>query len=333
MFADIKEKIKNNVSSEGFYTFYGNRKELAERYSKSLKRRPLESTLLERVKKIIPRLGGLSFEEFEFSIDILKERDRSPLERVEYASSLSGVSAGAMAHLLFLIDPRNYPPTNGLLKGLIETADDYEDWLAQTESLREWGVQNYEMLEAALCFKRAEKENHSLLRERISRANFTNLTELGELRSLLSLRDREEVKNLKRLRVTHPYVKSVLFARTCRAVVIDGSNIVFSMQGHPDLNRLETLFERIARSRVALFPFRIIFDGNIAYTIGGFQQDRLDRWLALPQVETYSPADERIIQLARQENAVVITYDRYLEYGVQGLSLLKPEEIDENLGL
>ncbi len=135
------------------------------------------------------------------------------------------------------------------------------------------------------------------------------------------------------LKSVHPYVRSVLFSRSHREVVIDGSNIVYSRQDTPDLARLDDLFVNMAKSRVALFPFRVVFDRNIAYTIGGFQQERLARWLSLPQVETYSPADEKIIRLARQHDAVVITYDRYLEHGVGDLILLRPEEIDENLGI
>jgi hypothetical protein len=83
--------------------------------------------------------------------------------------------------------------------------------------------------------------------------------------------------------------------------------------------------------RIALFPYRIIFDANIRFTLGGFQQENLNRLLSLPQVETYSPADDRIIFLARENNSAVISYDRFLDHGVSDITIIRPEEIDESL--
>jgi len=329
----IRSKIIDNVSSEGFYSFYGKRKDSLERFAKFLKKNPLERSVLEKLKRIIPELSGLSFEELEFAIDILRERDRSLLERVEYVSGLVNLPVRPVGHLLFILDPRSNPPVNGLLKGEVESLEDYAKWIEETGSLQEMGVINYIMLESALCFKKEPVEDLGI-NARIKTTDFTNLKELRILREEVQSLDRENLKRLtSELKSVHPYVRSVLFSRSHREVVIDGSNIVYSRQDTPDLARLDDLFVNMAKSRVALFPFRVVFDRNIAYTIGGFQQERLARWLSLPQVETYSPADEKIIRLARQHDAVVITYDRYLEHGVGDLILLRPEEIDENLGI
>jgi hypothetical protein len=330
--ADVWSKIRENISSEGFYSFYGKRRDVIESYSRILRKNPVPTAMINRLKKAIPGLSKLSYEELEFSIDILRERDRGALERVEYVLSLSEASVAAFAHLLFLIDPKSNPPSNGIVKTAISSEEDYAQWLEEVKSIKRKGIQDYIMLESALCFKK-KAEDDNRINERIRTVPLTNHSELERLRAEVRLADKETYSNLRRLKTAHPYVGSVLFSRTSKAVIIDGSNIVFSKQDHPDMDRLDDLFLRMSRSRIALFPFRIVFDGNIAYTIGGFQQERLNRWLVLPQVETYSPADDRIIQLARQEKAVIITYDRFMEYDIGDLTLLKPEEIDENLRL
>lgn len=99
---DILNFVKEAASSQGFYAFYSNRKERVESLNRALKRSPVSSTTIAKIQRRISGLAHLSYEEIEFSIDILRERDRAPEDRVEYASTLSKASVSDMGHLLFL---------------------------------------------------------------------------------------------------------------------------------------------------------------------------------------------------------------------------------------
>lgn len=331
MIDDIRKHLEEAASSEGFYSYYGKRKESLGRLSSGLRKNPVSSSIIEKVVKTIPGLRSLSYEEIEFSIDILRERDREPEERVQYVSSLSAAPVADIAQLLFLIDPRNNPPVSGRVRKKIKSLADYRKWLSTARSIGEYGIQDNIMLEAALLYEKPEIAEKSGLAERITRVLHTNISELETLRNAVSSLSKSARGELGNLKFTHPYVKSVLFSRRSRAVVVDGSNIVFSMSDHADLNRIDDLFLRMSSCRIALFPYRIIFDANIRFTLGGFQQENLNRLLSLPQVETYSPADDRIIFLAREDNSIVISYDRFLDHGVADITIIRPEEIDESL--
>lgn len=333
MINEIFSRVREAASSEGFYTFYSNRKEHAEKLYKALKRSPVSSTTIAKIQKRISGLAHLSYEEIEFSIDILRERDRAPEERVEYASTLSKASVSDMGHLLFFVDPRSNPPVTGPVKERIQSIDDYREWQSLTRSIGEHGIQDFVMLEAALLFEREENDISSNLSERLRRAVYTDISEMKTLRNALTSLSKSERKLLNNLRFTHPYVKTAIMSNHSKSVAIDGSNIVFSMSDHADLKRIDDLFLRMALCRIALFPYRIVFDANIRYTIGGFQQESLNRLLSLPQVETYSPADDRLIFLAREGGSVVITYDRFLDHAVEDITIIRPEEIDESLRL
>lgn len=333
MIDDILNFVKEAASSEGFYAFYSNRKELVERLNRALKRSPVSSATVGKLRKRKAGLAHLSYEEIEFSIDILRERDRAPEERVEYASTLFKVSVSDMGHLLFFVDPRNNPPVTGPVKERIQSIDDYKEWQSLTRSVGEHGIQDFVMLEAALLFEREENNRSSNLSERLIRAVYTDISEIKTLRNAVTSLSKSEKRLLSNLRFTHPYVKTAIMSNHSKPVVIDGSNIVFSMTEHADLKRIDDLFLRMALCRIALFPYRIVFDANIRYTIGGFQQESLNRLLSLPQVETYSPADDRLIFLAREGGSAVITYDRFLDHAAEDITIIRPEEIDESLRL
>ncbi|WP_292589335.1 ribonuclease [Mesotoga sp. UBA5557] len=333
MITDVLGRLKQSASSQGFYTYYSKRKEHIERLSSHLKKNPVSSAAIAKVRKRIPDLSSLSYEEMEFSIDILRERDKSPEERVDYVSSLSEASLASIGHLLFLIDPRNNPPVTGPIIKEIKSVDDYKEWLSFCKSIGRHGIQNFVMLEAALLYERDDLAQKPDLAYRVGQAVYTNITELELLRGAISNLSRQERRGLANLKFTHPYVKTVLLSSHARSVVVDGSNIVFSKSDHADLNRIDDLFLRMSFCRIALFPYRIVFDANIRYTLGGFQQESLNRLLSLPQVETYSPADDRIIFLARENNSVVVTYDRFLDHLVDDIKIVRPEDIHESLRL
>ncbi len=247
------------------------------------------------------------------SIDILRERDREPESTI--MSSLSEASVADVHELLFLILIEKQSTCQWRIERSVDRRLQKGSFQLR-RSIGKYGIQDYIMLEAALLYEKPEVVERSGLADRISRVLHTNISELETLRNAVSTLSKSARGELGNLKFTHPYVKNALFSRRSRPVVVDGSNIVFSMSDHADLNRIDDLFLRMSSCRIALFPYRIIFDANIGFTLGGFQQENLNRLLSLPQVETYSPADDRIIFLARENDSAVISYDRFLDHGV-----------------
>ncbi|RKX43430.1 MAG: hypothetical protein DRP27_08125, partial [Thermotogae bacterium] len=62
---------------------------------------------------------------------------------------------------------------------------------------------------------------------------------------------------------------------------------------------------------------------NIRYIVSSQQRKTLESWLSSPWVEEHSPADERIIELAKRMKAVILSNDSFSEYDTSGLKFLK----------
>jgi len=105
----------------------------------------------------------------------------------------------------------------------------------------------------------------------------------------------------------HPYVWKVL---TChmfeKPLVIDGSNVLMisELKG-PE--KIDTLLSMIAKLEKAYFPFYIVFDANAKYKFS-------TKYFNYDKVYYHSPADELVLGLATELNAVVCSRDRYREY-------------------
>jgi hypothetical protein len=322
----VFESVKGKIYEEGFTTFYYERKEWVERLALLLRRNSESGLrLLKRELDNSSPLLSFSDENLSFIIDILKDSERDVKERIVLASDLSGDTVGNTAHLLYLIYPKHYPPVPKAIGNEMVTVEEYYSWKKRAEKFLGNLVDNYIMFESAFLFKPSPKISEGI-EEFFKGLSFINVKGIKKAR--------EEYKKLKgkqKERVVRflndSYVKKVVTSKRVSPVVIDGSNIVFSQQPFPDIARLDKLFNFMGRAKEALFPYRIVFDANIRYIIRGYQQSQLEKWLVLPNVELYSPADDRIIMLARSLKAKVISYDRFLEHNTSGIKILRPEDL------
>lgn len=101
-------------------------------------------------------------------------------------------------------------------------------------------------------------------------------------------------------------------------VIIDGSNVMHWADGRPSLAPVLAVVAEV--SRRGLTP-GVIFDANVGYKIGDrYQDDReLARKLGLPEAQVLvvpkgTPADEYILQAARDLGATIISNDRYRDW-------------------
>ncbi|MFN4201417.1 MAG: ribonuclease, partial [Fervidobacterium gondwanense] len=106
----------------------------------------------------------------------------------------------------------------------------------------------------------------------------------------------------------HPYIFKVL-STNCKLipVVIDGNNILMAenLKG-PD--RIATLLEHVAKLDKTYFPFYIVFDENAKYKFK-------TAYFSYKRTYYHSPADEFILNLAKEINGVVCSRDRFKDYG------------------
>ncbi len=147
---------------------------------------------------------------------------------------------------------------------------------------------------------------------------------IPEYRELISSFNRAEQSELfSRTAYLHTYVRRALFDIPAHPVIIDGSNVIYEATGFVNINRLDRVFDFLASLKQFFFPYRIVFDANIRYIVSSQQRKTLESWLSSPWVEEHSPADERIIELAKRMKAVILSNDSFSEYDTSGLKFLK----------
>lgn len=322
----VFESVKGKICEEGFTTFYFERKEWIEKLSLFLRRNQENGLRLLRkeLDKSSPLLS-FSDENLSFIVDVLKDAERGVKERIMLASDLSDDTVGNMAHLLYLIYPKRYPPVPRAFGNEMVSIEEYCNWKKSAEKLLGSLVNNYIMLESAFLFEPSPEIGKGI-EELFKELSFTNVKAIKKARDeFMKLKGKQKEKVVRLLKDL--YVRKVITSKRISPVVIDGSNIAYSQQSFPDITRLDKLFSSMGKAKEALFPYRIVFDANIRYIIRGYQQRQLEKWLVLPNVELYSPADDRIITLARSLKAKVISYDRFLEQDTTGIKILRPEDL------
>ncbi len=329
---ELVEIIKENISSSGFYTFYKNRKEKVKRINRLFHQSSdikLKNFMIR--SNDYPVISSLDSSNISFIIDILKEKRGEP-DSVNYVANLVNAKiqeAGRIAYFLF---PQKNPPVSGILVDKINRFEDYLNWVKLAKRLVPNIIDNYMMLESALLFTNntsvnsTEKFNYKAFEV----INHKHITDIKKLRRIFDKATKSERKKIIDSIKNH-YVKKVVTSKETTEAIIDGSNIIYSGTDFPDIAKIDRLFiHTFSRINTAFFPYRIIFDANVRYMVKGFQQKELEKWLALPQTELYSPADDRILQLANTRNACVISYDRFLEYDTSGIKTYKPEDLYES---
>lgn len=138
--------------------------------------------------------------------------------------------------------------------------------------------------------------------------------------------------------VPHLRQRLVVWGQVCRAklarrdrrpvILLDGSNIMHWKQGKPDLAPVRDVVRELdARG----YRAGVVFDANVGYKLEGFYQNHrsLARKLGLSEdlvmvVEKGQPADELLLQAARDYNARVVTNDRFRDWAAAFPDVAKP---------
>ncbi|MEA2067094.1 MAG: hypothetical protein U9O65_08405 [Thermotogota bacterium] len=327
---EIVEVIKNNISSSKFYSFYKKRKERVKRINGLLHQSSdtkLRNFMIHSGE--YPSLSSMDSMNISFIIDIMKDKRGEP-DTVQYVAKLVNAPIQEIGRIAYFMFPHNNPPVAGLIKERIKNYDDYLSWLKLAKNLVPGIINDYIMLESALLYRNELITNNKQLNyKEFENINHRHITDIERLKNLLKKLNKEERKKIVNS-ISNSYVKNVIKSKRTYEVIIDGSNIIYSGEDFPDITKIDMLFTNtLSKIKTTFFPYRIIFDANIRYLVKGFQQEELEKWLALPQTELYSPADERILQLADEKNASVISYDRFLEYDTSGIKTYRPEDLYE----
>ncbi|MFO7882215.1 MAG: hypothetical protein R6U52_06735 [Kosmotogaceae bacterium] len=330
----MKELIKvinANISSSGFYTFYKKRKEKVSRINQLFHQSSdikLRNYMVHSAD--YPVISSLDSMNISFVIDILKEKQGNP-DSIKYVMNLINAPVQEAGRIAYFLYPNKNPPISGILVSEITRLDDYLNWLNFANKLVPNVIKNYVMLESALLFTKSSSENNikKINYKEFKDINHKHIADIKRLQARLNKANKIEQKKIVSS-IKNSYVKKVVTSKKTFEAIIDGSNIIYSGEDFPDITKIDRLFtNEFSRIKPTFFPYRIIFDANVRYLVKGFQQKELEKWLTLPQTELYSPADERILQLADARNACVISYDRFLEYDTTGIKIYKPEDLYE----
>lgn len=110
--------------------------------------------------------------------------------------------------------------------------------------------------------------------------------------------------------------RSVLGKRN--QVIVDGSNVMYWKNGEP---RLDSVTDVVAKLKALGFTPGVMFDANVGYQLSGrfLNDDAMSRLLKLPKDRVLvapkgTPADELILQAARDLGARIVTNDRYRDW-------------------
>ncbi|CTQ48584.1 NYN domain-containing protein [Jannaschia donghaensis] len=109
--------------------------------------------------------------------------------------------------------------------------------------------------------------------------------------------------------------------------ILDGSNVMHWKDGAPGLQAVQDVVIALQRRG---YGIGVVFDANAGYLLTGrYQHDKLALRLSLPRdnvlvVHKGEPADPRILTMARDMGAVVVTNDRYRDWDAQFPEVRKP---------
>ena len=126
----------------------------------------------------------------------------------------------------------------------------------------------------------------------------------------------------------HPYISRLLtdFKSKRFGAVIDGSNI-YHAGLKPSLSNFERLFLSMSRFRFILFPLRFVFDENIIYILRAEEKIKFERtFMKSRKVVLHSPADEMILNMAKNTGYFVISKDRFRDYNLKNIRLLSLDD-------
>ncbi|MFN3283286.1 MAG: hypothetical protein ACK40Q_03525 [Pseudothermotoga sp.] len=252
------------------------------------------------------RLKETSLDLLQDSLFELFDKDLPLMKRLERLSKELSVSALECLELVFWVKPASYPPPTDEMFSVIETNDLTSFVSKARRILKQSMLMDFIELQAALM---KPDENHmNWLIDEINDMTLQNCSEIESYRKLyydLNVLQRADLNSKLRC---HPYIKAALMRKAEAGVVLDGNNIFMLRKRFSDI---EFVLQKIAYNDPFYYPFWIVFDKNIVYLV---EKEDTSAWLESPSVFLHSPADELILWLAKQNNAVIVSSDRFRQW-------------------
>ncbi len=245
----------------------------------------------------------------------------------EKTSQSTGVPISKISFVSMLLDPKSYFPMD---KNTIDISKkegiSTNSYMAFLQGWRKFIKRNSQYADDFLDLymvlfggKKWTASDNLVSRELI--AQFENISlfsltnkearDFREIHSKLLPSDRQKVANS----IRDPYVKGVLLRPRNEQLVVDGSNVAMVNSPYPDLNNILIAFELIGKMKKVPWPFRMIFDANFTYKLRGSQKKLFETTFQKDsRVSLHSPADEKILEIAKMTPSCILTNDRYLDY-------------------
>ncbi len=247
--------------------------------------------------------------------------------KTEKTSQSTGVPISKISFVSMLLDPKSYFPMD---KNTIDISKkegiSTKSYTAFLQGWRKFIKRNSQYADDFLDLyvvlfggKKWTASDNLVSRELITQFENTSLFSLTdkevrdfrEIHSQLLPSDRQKVANS----IRDPYVKGVLLRPRNEQLVVDGSNVAMVNSPYPDLNNIFVAFELIGKMKKVPWPFRMIFDANFTYKLRGSQKILFKTtFQSDPRVSLHSPADEKILEIAKMIPSCILTNDRYLDY-------------------
>lgn len=226
------------------------------------------------------------------------------VERLKKFAEINSLPEPSGLEPFFWLKPKSYPPPSSEMRELIEN-DDVLHFVRKARYLLE--KSNLEdFLEFQAAIMKSNTEEIDWLAQQVNSVKLTCVSEAEVIVELFKELDEiSKVELLSKLKC-HPYVKAMFVRKPSRPVVLDGSNIA-RLRGK--LSDIDFILERLATFNEFLYPYYLVFDKNIRHI---FQVE--SEWFHAERTYFHSPADELIISIALEKNAVVVSGDRFEEW-------------------
>ncbi|MGB4262043.1 MAG: ribonuclease [Fervidobacterium sp.] len=209
----------------------------------------------------------------------------------------NSISKYVLFEILFWSKPSIYPFPSSKISN-------HRDFIKEKKSkLNELKLENFLELRALETI--SEDGFIGEIKKEIMRITPLELEDYLWMRDFVNYLDGVERNSVKSM--IHPYVWRVLTCKNFeKPLIIDGNNILMisELKG-PE--KIDTLLSLVSKLDKIYFPFYVVFDANAKYKFN-------TKYFKYKRVYYHSPADELILGLAKELNAVVCSRDRYREY-------------------
>lgn len=226
------------------------------------------------------------------------------IEKLKRFAKQNNVPEVAGLEPFFWMKPELYPPPSEEMLSVVKEKDVVSFVRNSRKLLAESSLEDFLELQAALM-----KGGNEGIRWFIEQINSVRVERVSEVEVFAELlRELDEISKaevLSKIRC-HPYVTAALVRKPSRAVVLDGSNIA-RLRGK--LSDIDFVLERLANFEEFYYPYYLVFDNNIRHI---FSEE--SKWFYADRTYFHSPADELIISIALEKNAIVVSNDRFEDW-------------------